>query len=106
MAWLTHRHLVHLLSAYGFICTQEESVGHSVKEALGAACSEYDTVTTLLAPTHFVKVDQCILPVMDYLCINPAEESGVLILLNLRGFSRGKQLYCQCCPEEITSLTQ
>ena len=27
MAWLAHRHLVHPLSASGFVCTQEGSVG-------------------------------------------------------------------------------
>ena len=35
MAWLAHRHLVHLLSAFGFVCTQEESVGQGVKGGPG-----------------------------------------------------------------------
>ena len=37
MAWLAHRHLVHLLSASGFVCTQEGSVGQGVKG--GLACN-------------------------------------------------------------------
>ena len=40
------------------------------RESLGAACSECDTATRLVAPTHFVKVDQGISPVVDYLHIN------------------------------------
>ena len=35
MAWLAHRHLVHPLSASGFVCTQEESVGPGVKGGRG-----------------------------------------------------------------------
>ena len=35
MAWLAHRHLVHLLSGSGFVCTQEGSVGQGVKGGLG-----------------------------------------------------------------------
>ena len=35
MAWLAHRHLVHLLSASGFVCTQGESVGQGVSAGLG-----------------------------------------------------------------------
>ena len=50
--------------------------------ALGAVCSKCNTAARLLAPTHFAKVDQGILPVMDYMCIDLAEESGVSILLN------------------------
>ena len=50
------------------------------REALGAACSEWDTASRLLAPTHFAKADQSISPVVDYLHINLAEESGVLIM--------------------------
>ena len=53
-----------------------------LREALGAACSKCDTAPRLLAPTHFVKVNQGILLVADYLHINLTEESGVLILLN------------------------
>ena len=46
------------------------------REALGAACSKCDTATRLLAPTHFVKVDQGILPVVDYLHIDLADVLG------------------------------
>ena len=35
MAWLAHRHLFHALSASGFVCTQEGSVGQGVKGGLG-----------------------------------------------------------------------
>ena len=47
------------------------------REALGAGCSECDTVARLLAPTHFVKVDQGILPVVDYLHIELADVLGI-----------------------------
>ena len=77
MAWLACRHLVHLLSASGFVCTQEKSVGQGVKGG-----SEWDTATRLLVPTHFAKVEQSISPVVDYLQIELAEESGVSILPN------------------------
>ena len=36
----------------------------------------------IVSPTHFVKVDQGISPVVDYLHIKLFERSGVLILLN------------------------
>ena len=36
MAWLAYRHLVHLLSASGFGCTQEGSGVKVSREALGA----------------------------------------------------------------------
>ena len=35
MAWLAHRHLVHPLSASGFICTQEGLVGQGARGGLG-----------------------------------------------------------------------
>ena len=50
------------------------------REDLGAACSECDTAARLLAPTNLVKVDQSILPVVDYLHIDLTEESGVSIM--------------------------
>ena len=47
------------------------------REALGAAYSECDTAARLLAPAHSVKVDQGILPVVDYLHINLADVLGI-----------------------------
>ena len=35
MAWLARRHLVHPLSASGFVCTQEGSGGQGVKGGPG-----------------------------------------------------------------------
>ena len=39
------------------------------REAFDATHPEEDTATRLLAPTHFVKMDQGLLPVTDYLHI-------------------------------------
>ena len=87
MAWLAHRQLVHPLSASGFVCTQEESVGQGVKGGLGCKPTpECDTATRLLAPTHFAKVDQGILPVADYLHINLAD------VLGIRGVNNAKSV--------------
>ena len=43
------------------------------REALVAAYSECVTAARLLAPTHSKKVDEGILPVVDYLHINLAD---------------------------------
>ena len=40
------------------------------REALGAACSEYNTMARLLVPMNLQKVDQGVLPFWDYLYIN------------------------------------
>ena len=47
------------------------------REALGAAYSKCDTAARLLAPTHFAKVDQDSLPVVDYLHIDFADVLGI-----------------------------
>ena len=57
---------------------------------MGAAGSECDTATRLLAPTHFAKVDQGILPVMDYLHIHLTEESGVIDTAESMGIQQGE----------------
>ena len=56
------------------------------REALVAAYSKCDTATRLLAPTHSVKVDQGILPVVDYLHINLTD------FLEVRGVNNAKSL--------------
>ena len=56
------------------------------RESLVAAYSECDTATRLLAPTHSVKVDQGILPVVDYLHINLTD------VLGIRGVDNAKSL--------------
>ena len=62
------------------------------RDALGAAYSEYDTATRLLAPTHFAKVDQGILPVVYYLHINLADVLGIRDVNNAKplGTRHGK----------------
>ena len=54
-----------------------------------------------------MKVDQDILPVVDYLLIDLIEKSGVLILLNpYRDSGRGEMerlLTCKHCPERMKS---
>ena len=47
------------------------------REALVAAYFECDTAARLLAPTHSVKVDQGISPVVDYLHINLINVLGI-----------------------------
>ena len=47
------------------------------REALVAAYSKCDTAARLLAPTHSVKVDQGILPVVDYLHIYLTDVLGI-----------------------------
>ena len=44
-------------------------MGQGVKGAFGATYPEQDTATRLLAPTHFLKADQGLSPVTDYLHI-------------------------------------
>ena len=64
----------------------------------------------MLAPTHFVKVDQGILPVADCLHIDLIKELGVLILLNsytgivmIQQGGMERHLSCKHCPKRMKS---
>ena len=63
------------------------------REALVAAYSEYDTAARLLASTHSGKVDQGILPVVDYLHINLTD------ILRIRGVNNAQSLRGQTWGE-------
>ena len=83
MASLACRHLVHPAICI-WICLYSGGISGSRFQGrpwVQPTLNEI-TATRLLAPTHFVKMDQGILPVADYLHIDPIERSGVSILLN------------------------